>query len=145
MSLMPKEKVRITVNPYTHTTKLVDAFLVEARSWGGHSGSPAFIRYSVERPRMNVKLGGGTTALLGLVQGHSFIKQDVIFAGDIDLDEKDKLKVNMNAGMAIILPASKIMEILMMDELIDQRERALNGIRSRRPASEPDIIVPTDN
>jgi len=42
ISLMPHEKIAVQMDPH-RTTAQIDAYLVEARSWGGQSGSPVFI------------------------------------------------------------------------------------------------------
>ena len=113
ISMMPREPVAIQNADGTQSK--VCAFLVEARSWGGQSGSPAFVWLSPLRnpgvitlPEIN---GPGKPLplsaqprLLGLVCGHFDISRDIVFKG-----EKDVLgTVRMNAGVAIVIPAVEI-------------------------------------
>ena len=122
ISLMPYEKIflRDTLEdkPY-----LAEAYLVEARSWGGHSGSPTFLYFKPDRVPGVITLptykGRGPDAvLLGLVSSHFELSQDVKFIGDI----LGSGKVDINAGIAIIIPAHFISELLLGDELIEQRK-----------------------
>jgi hypothetical protein len=46
IALMPAEKVTVDVGD---STAHIRAYLVEARSWGGHSGSPAFVFFPPDR------------------------------------------------------------------------------------------------
>jgi hypothetical protein len=83
VSMLPNEPVRI--RNADGSVSRVSAFLVEARSWGGQSGSPAFVWLSPFRdpgmitlpqwsggdPGAGGKLApGGEPQLLGLVCGH---------------------------------------------------------------------------
>lgn len=89
----------------------IEAYLIEARSIGGLSGSPAFVRETVA-------LGLGRFYLLGLMHGH----------WDIPADKKNDFFVNkeilgtVNMGIAIVVPAKKILETLNNPDLIQQRE-----------------------
>ena len=139
ISLMPHEKIAVKLNPDSDATTLIDAYLVEARSWGGHSGSPAFIYYPPDRePGGGIVLGGNLPALLGLVHGHYEIKQDVAFIGDI----LGSGKVPINAGMAVVIPAQKIIDTLMQEELVEERNRILRGHRKHKPTPKPDVSPP---
>jgi len=89
----------------------IEAYLVEARSIGGISGSPAFVHEVTD-------MGTGSFHLLGLMHGHWDIPtkkkhyvQDVYSAGTV------------NMGIAIVVPAAKILEVLGQPELV-QRRRA---------------------
>ena len=85
ISLGTRGKVPLRLNPAEDRVP-VDAYLVEARSWGGQSGSPAFVSFMPDREVMTtgqLRQEGMTGMLLGLVQGHFDIKTDVEFIGDI--------------------------------------------------------------
>ena len=74
ISLMPHEKIPVRLEP-GGSPKLVDAYLVEARSWGGQSGSPAFVYFPVDRRPGSIQIGGSDMyRLLGLVSGHHDIE-----------------------------------------------------------------------
>jgi hypothetical protein len=130
VSLMPRQRVPIRMAPGDHAPIIdVDAYLVEARSWGGQSGSPAFVYYTLARERPGGEAGPGAVltmssgiaapAVLGLVHGHYDIEQEVAFTGDI----LGSGRVPVNAGIAIVIPAQKIIDILMDEELVAQRHR----------------------
>lgn len=97
IAAMPEEKVTVT--------KLgkIDAYLIEARSIGGLSGSPVYVhveavRYSDERMPTAIYSGPGHY-LLGLMHGH----YDQYWQSG-----KDKV----NLGIAIVVPAAKILEVI---------------------------------
>ena len=124
ISLMPHEKTPVKLDPGSDATTPIDVYLVEARSWGGHSGAPAFVYYPPDREMGKVIVGQQAPALLGLVHGHYEIKQDVAFIGDI----LGSGKVPINAGMALVVPAQRIIDTLMQQELVEQRNRSLFGL-----------------
>jgi hypothetical protein len=103
-----------------------DVILVEARSIGGISGSPVFARHTLVQ---KVKMGDGTSKnsfsnahaelLLGLVHGHWDIREQDINKTEIDQDREH----GVNYGIAIVVPAIKIYEILYREELIAMRKQ----------------------
>lgn len=110
-----------------------EAYLIEARSIGGISGSPAFVRAT---GTMNVpsqhKLTGeirimewcfpGSFFLLGLVHGHW-----EILAEDKNEPEpryaKKGQEDSVNIGIAVVVPAKKIKEVLYHPELVEMRSQ----------------------
>jgi hypothetical protein len=99
----------------------IPAILAETRSFGGVSGSPVFLYFSVERYPGEVVVYGKEqprAALLGLVQGHFQENRAVKFTGDIF----GTGEVPINFGIAIIVPAQAIVDVLMYEELKEQRE-----------------------
>lgn len=117
LSMMPHEP--ITVKGLRVASK-IDAYLVEARSWGGHSGSPAFVYYPPDRFGHSISLptSGLPVFVLGLVQSHYEIQSDVELSGDL-LGEG---KVPINAGIAAVVPSQKIIDLLMDPELVKDRD-----------------------
>jgi hypothetical protein len=90
----------------------VDAYLIEARSIGGLSGSPVFLNLGVVRyvgKEVKQATGGPIFFLLGLIHGH----YDVA-SGDVDSDPlSNSLSIEkVNTGIAIVVPADKIVETL---------------------------------
>lgn len=79
----------------------IEAYLIEARSIGGLSGSPAFVRATT-----------GRSYLLGLMRGHWDIPA-----------ETEEIYVKVNVGIAIVEPAKKISEVLNHPELVKMREQ----------------------
>lgn len=131
ISLMPSEKIPVKLDPHVDTITLIDAYLIEARSWGGLSGSPAFVYFSTERQfgRPPQKIGvdmltgksvfvGTHYGIIGLVHGHWEIKQEI----KDKYDSLGEVDVPINAGMVVVVPSQKIIETLMMEELVKERE-----------------------
>lgn len=134
ISLM-HEELPLKLTPGSDATTLADAYLVEARSWGGHSGSPAFIYYALDREPGVINFGGPRFVLLGLTHGHYEIKKDVAFIGDI----LGSGKVPVNAGIAVVIPAQKIIDTLMQEELLEERRRDLIEHQKQAKTPRPDI------
>ena len=90
----------------------IDAYLIELHSIGGLSGSPVFarIQYSIpesqERIENPEKLDDPYFMMIGIIHGH--------FDVDEDLQEpaKHSSKVNVNTGMAAVIPSNLIRETL---------------------------------
>lgn len=115
ISLMPDEKLLVNLGD---STARIRAYLVEARSWGGHSGSPAFVYFPPDRFGNSFSVGLTLPIfLLGLVQGHYDIKSDVRFFGDVGTGE-----VSMNAGIAAVVPAQDLHDLLMSEDVVAQRD-----------------------
>jgi hypothetical protein len=96
LSLVSEEKI-----PWNG--KMLDLYLVEARSFGGNSGSPVFFRPSVERSPGSFVVGGPTLLLGGVLKG---------YFGE---------PTGENSGIAGVVPASHLREILYADEAKKQR------------------------
>ena len=139
VSLMPREKIEVKMD-LQGTTAQIDAYLMEARSWGGQSGSPVFIYYPPDRTPGITDTGGAEPKLLGLVHGHYDISQPVAFSGDIF----GSGKVPVNAGIAIVVPSQKIIDLLMGDELADERKSILEESQGRRITPNHDTDDPAD-
>lgn len=113
VAMMPSDKLPINGDE-------ADVYLVEGRSIGGLSGSPVFVRHTVsmeaiapgtgERQRIS---GVSQLHLLGLMRGHWDQK--------IGVSTIQAEAVNM--GIAIVVPAQKILEVLNHPELVALREK----------------------
>lgn len=106
----------------------MEAYLVEARSLGGLSGSPVFISQSVNWPvpkvtenRYSPDYGQmrGAWAFLGMMHGHWEIKPSDLNAAYPELVGKDK---GVNIGVAIVTPAEKVLEILQSPKVTADRK-----------------------
>jgi hypothetical protein len=107
--------------------RAMDAYLVESQSIGGLSGSPVFIDIITAKTVLPPSAGYMAGAydpksplrfkLLGLIHGH--------FGSDIEPDsvvDDGKEKLHINTGIAMVIPAEKILEILtgyMNEEVIE--------------------------
>lgn len=118
IAMLPDEQIQTELG-------YADVYLVEARSIGGISGSPAFVRPTLS---FSVRREDATTAsflavednikLLGLMHGHWDVKESDINKAPIVHDRKH----GVNYGIGIVVPAAKILETIMQPELIKMRE-----------------------
>jgi len=83
----------------------INAYLVEARSIGGLSGSPVFVNLGHTRTiGSTIRMGGGGVLLLGLIHGHYDAK-----SSDIDtLSDSPNQQESVNMGIAIVVPFTDI-------------------------------------
>jgi hypothetical protein len=105
-------------------------YLIEARSIGGLSGSPAFVRSTVswQLPDKSFVTGAGPYWLLGLVHGHWKVQPDDNI--DAFMDENAAFgKINM--GIAIVTPAKDILAVINHPELIDMRNQITQKVKRK--------------
>jgi len=107
----------------------MDAYLVESRSIGGLSGSPVF--YDVYAAK-DAHVGDNRILrtmvkfrLLGVMHGH-FDFPDV--APDAVVEDKERVAIN--SGIAIVIPAEKIVEVL--DRFKDEEEEEAKRVRMKK-------------
>jgi hypothetical protein len=117
VAMMPEDPVPTQIGE-------IEAYLVEGRSMGGLSGSPVFCRSTVhvpvstDRGKQGIVSGLGEFHFLGLMHGH--------FHKEFFPEPHTQEFVNM--GVAIVIPAKKILEVLYHPELVKMREDAINRI-----------------
>jgi hypothetical protein len=96
----------------------MEAYLTESRSLGGLSGSPVFVRDTVNMQVQNAQgeprwfSASSGFHLLGLLSGH--------------WDAKALEGGSLNMGISLVVPAPKILEALFSAELIELRNEAVN-------------------
>jgi hypothetical protein len=111
----------------------MDVYLVEAHSMGGLSGSPVFVDIATAKralPPSSGYMAGAylPTSLLrfklfGLIHGH--------FGNDAELDEiadDGKRKLPINLGIAMVIPAEKISEVLAQFDKEEEKEALETGM-----------------
>jgi hypothetical protein len=124
---MPGEKVEVK------DFGLIDAYLVEARSIGGLSGSPVFVYLGplrIKNRELQIPPPSGKFrifCLMGLMHGHYDVKP---LPDEIQADMLNKESVNM--GIAIVVPSSKILEVLDQPMLKKSREKEEAAFRKRQ-------------
>jgi hypothetical protein len=101
----------------------IDAYLVESRSIGGLSGSPVFVHLAGARQvGGNIIIGAGRQFyLLGLMRGHWDRDENYIDGISDDIDGG-----SVNMGIAIVIPATKILEIINQSKWVDERQAYLD-------------------
>jgi hypothetical protein len=98
----------------------VTAYLVEARSIAGLSGSPVFVHMAPLRP-----MDDGTVRpshkkvhyFLGVMQGHH-VTSDPTDA----ISEDKEAPGDMNTGIGVVIPAMHVLELIDLPELKSRRE-----------------------
>lgn len=118
ISMMPDEPVQVELGK--NYIAEINAYLIEAHSWGGHSGSPVYfldypIRHvgSITISSSDAELG----YLLGLVSAHFDITKEVQHRGDI----WGHSSVDINSGIAVVVPSQNIYELLMREGVVEMR------------------------
>lgn len=105
LAAMPSDKV------FTKRKGHIRAYLAEARSIGGLSGSPVFL------PSHNLQINGySAMRFIGLIHGHFDL-------GDGKPDDMFLTDRNVNMGIAIIIPAGDIVEVLNQPVFANERAR----------------------
>jgi hypothetical protein len=132
LAAMDEEKVS------TRTLGLIDAYLIEARSTGGLSGSPVFVNLGIHRMiGGKIKQVSGDRPmffLLGLVHGHYDIP-----LGDAGTGSNE----SVNAGIAIVVPFIAIQGVV---EAFEAKMREAFGdppwpaIDAQRALMPPELI-----
>lgn len=102
-----------------------DVYLIEARSIEGLSGSPVFIRPTIESQvtdsagnRITALAIGDLYCLLGMAGGH--------YDKDGSINDRD----SVNMGISVVVPARRILEVLEHPELVAARTAYDNQIRA---------------
>jgi hypothetical protein len=128
IAMMPKDKVPIK------DFGLMEVYLAEGRSIGGLSGSPVFVRNTVNMPVTTANgergriSGLGSLHLLGLMHGHWDLPLS------FKLNQQEAEAVNM--GVSIIVPAKKILETLYHPELVAMRKEHLENEKKQSPTAD---------
>lgn len=118
IAAMPGEKVATARGD-------MDAYLVEVRSIGGISGSPVFSSLGPVRANLFEQYVGYRFNFLGLVHGHWDLVDSDNDASSRFIDRKERI----NQGIAIVVPASKIVQVLNQPELVKMRKKIKDGLR----------------
>ena len=103
-----------------------DVYLVEARSLPGISGSPVFVRPTIDFKvphksghKADVFGAGVGVILLGLMQAHWDVDESEI--NEVYFTHDRKRGVNM--GVAMVVPAMKILETINQEQLVAMRRQ----------------------
>lgn len=132
IAMFPNEQVRVETK--AGKTVKVDGFLIEARSISALSGSPVLARRTAEihglfkwgtNQTEPVGATAATLYLIGLVCAHWDIKPS-------EIAEAEPIK-GVNVGLAVVIPAQKIIDILHGSELTAMRKKIIEGIKEKEP------------
>ncbi len=130
IAALPTEPVDSKIGP-------IEAYLVEARSIGGLSGSPTFVHLGIAR-FMGGKVRFAENApvyfLLGLMHGHWDVEVPDADDASEDADAAPSAK-RVNMGIAMVVPAHRIAETLAHPAIQAREAEALaHGATEEPPA-----------
>jgi hypothetical protein len=124
----------------------IDGYLVEVRSIGGLSGSPAFVRapiglnFSVHNRGGNYRTATGHVQgdyfFLGLTHGHWEVDHGQY--NDTEIVAVPRSASSLNLGIAVVIPAKKILEVLHNPQLVYLRAESERLCRESMATSTPD-------
>ena len=103
----------------------MDAYLIEARSIGGLSGSPVFINNGALRfkdGKIRYKDDGIQLRLIGMIHGHFDIDTKEIRS----IPENKPNNESINTGIGIVTPIDKLVNIFSHPDLLEFEEILLN-------------------
>jgi hypothetical protein len=125
---------------------MMDAYLVEARSIGGLSGSPVFVHLGsvwvrdghvqVAHAADGTPRDSGIFFLMGLVHGHFPMLATTSIDAAIGSDQRD-----VNMGISIVAPIANLQELLERDDIKKAREDEFAAWQVRKTAV-PDASEP---
>jgi len=152
IAMMPFDKVKL------QSGYMQEAFLVETRSISGYSGSPVFVYrpiqqtttippspyspYSDETYSKSITDLVGHPALLGIDCGHVLNYDEVLDA--TGKAHQYGWKVASNTGMAIVIPAWRLEDLLDTEELIMQRKQKDKKYQEEKEAEKQSSTVAFD-
>lgn len=129
IAALPEEPV------WTKYAGYIEAYLIEARSIAGLSGSPVFAH-----PDLAMELSKGLTkaprargiALMGLIHGHFDVRnlnEDVVT--DEDIPER-----SVHTGIGVVIPVNKIIETIQHPDLVAMRKDIVRKLRESGATSD---------
>ena len=125
----------------------MEAYLIEARSIGGLSGSPVFVNLGTSRLKdgqVHLSTRRYNFHLLGLMHGHWDVP--LLEVDGTSEDSVGQRKVNM--GIGIVVPAKKILEALEHPMIKKQDDEAIKKLREEylpttdEVSDEDDFLTP---
>jgi hypothetical protein len=136
IAMIPEEPIQVE-------SRFSEVYLIEARSLGGLSGSPVFVRQTLaidfgndDHEKQRSLCGSSSQCLLlGLVHGHWDVRE-------ADLNEPSFIhdrQRGVNLGVAVVVPSHKILEVLNQPSLVALREEFDSKLR-RDCALGPDTV-----
>jgi hypothetical protein len=112
---------------FTSYAGYIDAYLVEARSIAGLSGSPVFV---VPNP-VTVSLPQ-VSALLGLMHGHFDVRN---LNEDVVVEDENEVTGGIHTGIGVVIPAKKILETVEHPDLVEKRKEIVANLKAKSGAT----------
>jgi hypothetical protein len=101
--------------------EFIDAYLIESRSIGGLSGSPVFVRQTVAMETSSspmIMAGRRPDGILHGIGGKIYLLGSMIGHWDVPEGFSPTQAEAVNMGIAPVVPASKISEVIFQPELV---------------------------
>lgn len=128
IAALPEEPVETSIG-------LIDAYLIEARSIGGLSGSPVFVhlgRVRVHEDQLKFTKRG-VFYLLGLMHGHWDVGLSDLDQAAPEADIQGKQRMNM--GIGIVVPIEQILEVIDQPAILDKETKVAAEIKADQAES----------
>jgi hypothetical protein len=132
---MPRERVKTKIGS-------IHAYLVEARSIGGFSGSPVLVVTGGVRHGRSGNLSVSADRkfhILGLVHGHYGIQEIPDSFEDAIPILRSDMRNSLNMGIAIVVPSRDILAAIQHPILIAQRDAIKQEFVSRQERHLPEL------
>jgi hypothetical protein len=142
LAVVPPQGERIPVyNRLKQRTDRVEAYLIECNAIDGASGSPVFLRTAVGWGPIHTKSGNAKTVqlvedkirLLGVFLGAWFEPPDETRSKAIQTPRKGGV---VPVGVGVVVPTSKIFEVLDMPKLKSDRDKAKQSGAARQASAD---------
>jgi hypothetical protein len=132
---------------FTEYAGYIDAYLIEAHSIGGLSGSPVFLMAdglrgikspdNPERVTFSLQHGKPAFYLIGLVHGHFDIKN---LNEDTVVENERATTAGINTGVGIVVPVDKIIETVRdHPDLEAKRQQTIQNLKKDQRAGTVDL------
>lgn len=126
LAMLPDEAIQVD-------SGFAEVYLIEARSIGGISGSPVFVRPTMALDEATLFEKGSQTLmgisselkLLGLMRGHWDVSESDMNKPNYSATQKS----GVNLGIGVVVPASKILETLNHPTILDMIARQERQVR----------------
>jgi hypothetical protein len=117
LAMIPDEKIPFTGKP-------AEGYLMEAFSFGGNSGSPVFFYPSSDNTPGQMNLGPPNIKIAGVMRGFFGDAERILFAENPTAASAPPVPLSKgNTGIAFVVPAHFISEILHSEILEKRRQR----------------------
>jgi hypothetical protein len=135
IAAMPGEKVKTEQGA-------IEAYLIEARSIGGLSGSPVFVNLGMVRHGKFSSTGKPIFYWMGLVHGHFDVKEGKVDLADETIDDGVS-RSSVNTGIAVVDPVDKVVETISQPPIKDAEDHIASDLR-KKTHTVPDVVPPKE-
>jgi hypothetical protein len=120
---------RVPVSLPDKTVLEYTAHLIDSRSYAGFSGAPCVVQFPIDPGIGGVGRPEEETELIGLVSSHFDFKENAALTGG--LAELGTVDVPVHLGVAVVMPAESIEELLNREDVVADRKERERGYLER--------------